>query len=234
MVRRKTTAKPKRLKGKRMYKKRGYRKRSNFAKITHLPLGQSQKVHHRYIETFQLSTTLGAPGIYSFRVNDLYDPNFTGTGHQSIGFDQMSAVFDWFTVVGAKIRVRAYNRDSDEFVGVGLYFSEDSGAGGIDVRRFIENGAFQYKIMGPVGSDLSNGRVHWLSANVGVKKFLKINNLLDYENTTGTTTNSPSKCVYCHVIVWQPDAGATSAGTSIYFEMDQIAIWRKPKTLALS
>jgi len=40
-----------------------------------------------------------------FRANSLYDPDYTGGGHQPNGFDQIIAAYQHFTVTDAKIRV---------------------------------------------------------------------------------------------------------------------------------
>lgn len=40
-----------------------------------------------------------------FRANDLYDPNYTASGHQPMGFDELCAMYNHFTVVGSKIDV---------------------------------------------------------------------------------------------------------------------------------
>jgi len=41
-----------------------------------------------------------------FRANSLYDPNYTGGGHQPNGFDQLIAAYNHFTVISSKIRVK--------------------------------------------------------------------------------------------------------------------------------
>lgn len=42
---------------------------------------------------------------YIYRGNDCYDPNYSGTGHQPVGFDELMNMYDTFTVVGSKITV---------------------------------------------------------------------------------------------------------------------------------
>lgn len=47
-----------------------------------------------------------------FRANSLYDPDYTGTGHQPNGFDALMAAYDHFTVLATKIRVRTIQAGS--------------------------------------------------------------------------------------------------------------------------
>lgn len=59
---------------------------------------------HRYIECFTLDPPAGVAGVYVFSANGLYDPNVTGSGHQPMGFDQMSTFYNHYEVIGAKIK----------------------------------------------------------------------------------------------------------------------------------
>jgi len=45
----------------------------------------------KYSDTFEMSSTSGAIVAQQFRVNALFDPDYTGTGHQPRGFDQWCA-----------------------------------------------------------------------------------------------------------------------------------------------
>lgn len=59
-----------------------------------------------YSQRFTL--TAGTAGIIGteqvFRLNSLYDPDFTGTGHQPYLFDQVAALYRKYIVSGCKIR----------------------------------------------------------------------------------------------------------------------------------
>lgn len=61
------------------------------------------KLH--YADVVLLSASAGNPGIWQFRMNSLFDPDYTGTGHQPQWFDQLSAVYRYVSVVGSKIKV---------------------------------------------------------------------------------------------------------------------------------
>jgi len=59
----------------------------------------------RYNDVVRISTTGLALGSYSFRMNSLFDPDFTGTGHQPYYFDQLAALYTRYVVVSSKITV---------------------------------------------------------------------------------------------------------------------------------
>lgn len=52
-------------------------------------------------------------GTYTFRANDLYDPDYSGTGHQPLGFDQLMAMYNRFTVIASDITVK-FNSDDTQ------------------------------------------------------------------------------------------------------------------------
>lgn len=61
------------------------------------------KLH--YCDVVGLSASAGNPGIWQFRMNGVFDPDLTGVGHQPQWYDQLSAVYQYVTVVGSRIKV---------------------------------------------------------------------------------------------------------------------------------
>jgi len=52
-----------------------------------------------YTESVAITGSTGSVGTYSWRINDLYDPNLSGTGHQPLGFDQYMLLYNKFRVM---------------------------------------------------------------------------------------------------------------------------------------
>jgi len=61
----------------------------------------------RYSDNINLAYPGGVGGIVGniFRMNSAFDPDFTGTGHQPLYFDQFAAVYGQYTVLSAKLTV---------------------------------------------------------------------------------------------------------------------------------
>lgn len=76
-------------------------------KLVNMGNGMPLKVRmvHRYAEYPTMTFTSGAFAQYAFSANGLYDPNVTGAGIQPMYFDTMTALYNHYTVIGAKIRV---------------------------------------------------------------------------------------------------------------------------------
>jgi len=62
---------------------------------------------HRYSENVTLTT--GTGGIYgtlqTYRLNSLYDPNLSGTGHQPYGFDEVVNIYGRYCVTDVDIQL---------------------------------------------------------------------------------------------------------------------------------
>lgn len=74
----------------------------------------------RYSEVISWDLAALALGTYTFRCNDLYDPNVTGAGHQPMGFDQLMGLYTKFTVLKSKITIK-FNSD-DTAVSTSYWF----------------------------------------------------------------------------------------------------------------
>jgi len=66
----------------------------------------------RYTEALSIANTGGVSGKV-FRMNSLYDPNFTDTGHQPLYFDQYAAIYAKYRVLSSKIKVTFSPSTSD-------------------------------------------------------------------------------------------------------------------------
>lgn len=104
---------PKRSKKTTLARKR----RGNDGSFLNVPRGfafpKLYKNTHTYWENLAIQTSIGTGlASYLFSCNGLFDPNITGTGHQPMYFDQMTAIYDHYNVVSAKITWYIANADN--------------------------------------------------------------------------------------------------------------------------
>lgn len=57
----------------------------------------------RYCEVITLTSASNGVGKYCFRMNSIFDPDQTGTGHQPYYYDQLSALYGRYVVLGSKL-----------------------------------------------------------------------------------------------------------------------------------
>lgn len=96
---------------------RGGRKGSAiYTKMLKMPVPDRIFTKLRYAEFFDLSPqTAGTTGLvsYSFR-SSLFDPNYTGLGHQPLWHDQLQAMYGRYRVIGMKYRFVLCNTNTSQ------------------------------------------------------------------------------------------------------------------------
>jgi len=73
-----------------------------------MPFADNYRVRLKYCDKVQLTTTgsVNTAVVYSFRLGSLYDPDYTGTGHQPYMYDQLTAIYNKYVVEKVEWRVR--------------------------------------------------------------------------------------------------------------------------------
>jgi len=54
----------------------------------------------------------GTPAVYLYRANSIYDPDYTGTGHQPYGHDEMALIYNRYRVFGVKYKITFTNQSA--------------------------------------------------------------------------------------------------------------------------
>lgn len=219
---------------KRRYKrKKKYKSRQSYGAIYNLqtpsPLGKSFKTTMNYAEpTISLNPTAVALADFVFRANSIYDPSFTGTGHQPLGFDQLMPLYDHYVTIGSSIKTTFVNTSAETII-AGISLTDTSTTLTNDAQ-VIENGSNKYVVLGPNGSSRDTATV---TLNCNPNKFLGRSKPLSDPNLRGTETTSPVEQCYFHV--WA--GGVTGADpaqiqASTFIKYTSVLI--EPKQLALS
>ena len=89
-----------------------------------------QVVEMPYTTIIQLvESAPGAGAIYTFRINDLFDPDFTSAGQQPLGFDQFAQFYYRYRVLRFRYSIDYQNlTGTSNPVLVGVFFSPNSTA----------------------------------------------------------------------------------------------------------
>jgi len=80
----------------------------------------------KYCEQMNIATNVSGFGSSSFRANGMYDPVVAVGGHQPLGYDQLSALYDHWYVKSARITIQPMWAGSDVPIQVALYIDDDS------------------------------------------------------------------------------------------------------------
>lgn len=195
-----------------------------------------QRTVLRYCEYVSLNPALGVSSTYVFSANGLYDPNYSGTGHQPLGFDQWMTFYDHYHVVRSSMKATIIPSDTTAanaaaFGGVLLRDSAGSMTGA-DVSLLLEQkpiGASAYKQI-PLVYD----RATVVRSIFDYGKFYGVSDLLASSVLRGDVANNPTEQAYYHIWVAPLSAGLDLPSMVLLAEIEYDVVFSEPKTLAQS
>lgn len=184
----------------------------------------------RYSTTFAGSTTSGAiTSTQVFRANDLFDPDFSGTGHQPMGFDQLMTWYNHFAVRSARI-ICTFKNTAATSPTVCLRVDADSSALTV-IDRIVELGYCVYENLEVKGSYGANKKLE-LSVDIAKLQGVKPAALTADANLRGTAASSPTEISYFHITMWDTNGG--SGGFECDVVLEQTATFFEPRDITES
>lgn len=217
-------------------KKRSFRRKrrgrsSNTRKLTTLPLGKKFKFNTRYVETQGvIDPPLSAAATDVYSLNGLFDPDFTGGGHQPIGFDQIMAMYDHYTVIGAKVTVRITNNDTTQVARVIAQVKDRNTVTNTlsQMNTVIENGACVWKVLGPLGSGTETQTLR-IGCNLS-KAFGR--SVMDGDKYWGNVGANPADQQFLHLIAYGDGILENLAALTYVIQIDYAAVMTEAVQLA--
>ncbi len=184
----------------------------------------------RYSGTASLSSTSGVVAGYVLRANDLFDPDFTSTGRQPMGFDQMIAFYNHFVVLKARLVVTFVNTGSSTSPTVCIRQDADSTI----ITNFDQIKEFGGCVYEQLEAKGSYGQNKVLELSVDIAKLQGVNRQAIVADTAlqGNAGASPSEVTFLHMLLW--DATNTTSAASAQFVLEQEAVFIEPRDLTQS
>lgn len=196
------------------------------------PLGFPKvlKVKHKYVEAgITHSCTAGALATYIFRANGMYDPNATTVGHQPMHFDQMTALYNHWTVIGSRCRIKVHPAAVGTTPSVAVLWIDDDATTTMTSVAAICEQAKGNKYLNISG--ISNTENTYFNRKWSAKKTFPGSTLAN-DSLKGTASADPTEQSYYKFSFQTVDL----TNCTIYFtvEIEYIAVWRELKELAQS
>lgn len=187
------------------------------------PFPAAKLVRHRYVEniTIPASGVAGNVSFYAFSVANMYDPNFTGTGHQPLFHDEMAASYSFYTVLESTIKV-TLDPEDPETMNIGIITTRDSSLP-TDPQLLLE----QYPHRSPVKPSQLN-RPYVIKAKWNAAKWHKSTvKALMGDPDRKTAVGQPPADSPQYYIYRAPVNSATLVGSSVVqVEMTFYTAWR--------
>lgn len=174
----------------------------------------------RYSDEVEIKGLGVTPNGYILSANGLYDPDISGTGHQPMGFDQLSAFFQHYTVLGSRATIQFRGVDTTNVVR-GAVAVQRSNSLLTSWSRLIEAGNVQFGALGSV--PFGGGPIpSWFVNSVKIADFQGIPNVMNDDTLRGTASANPATGVFFALYVASDATIATSVLASVTIEYDAI------------
>lgn len=184
-----------------------------------------------YAEQFSLNPGVGGTNdVMIFSCNGMYDPNITSTGHQPRGFDELMALYDHYTVIGAKITIDVVNTDTTTAQMVTLSVHDFTSTSAVN-NDYLENRYIKKILLAPEPSGSSKGRV---SIKLNPNKYLGVSKPLAEDTVKGSATANPTEQCYFHVTGFPVDGVTDTSPIQCVARIEYYSIWTEPKQPAQS
>lgn len=195
------------------------------------PWPKFQKATLRYVEdNVALNPAVGAAANYFFNWLGLYDCNYTGAGHQPMGYDEYMSIYHHYTVIGAKCTAYFKNTDtnSEQFAGVSLTATPDAK---IVPTQLMENGMGKWVHLGPSGEGAEMGSV---TVPVSTKRFFAHRSIMTGSQFKGSTSANPAEDAY--FLIWAgPNKTSVDAGAvNVTVVLEFVVVFHEPRYLSQS
>lgn len=192
---------------------------------------KSLNLVHRYCENVTFNTGAGTGiGFYTFSCNGLYDPNITGSGHQPLYFDQMSALYDHYVVVGSRIRLRVVPDSTSSAKGIrlGCFINDNTGVPTTTVFDTLQ----EQSLAKTICSAPNNNRPLELTHTWSAKKYFS-GSILANTELQGTPSSNPTEQSYYQIFMVATD-GVSALNTFLEVQIEYITVWKELVDLSSS
>lgn len=182
----------------------------------------------------------GSNALYQFRANDLYDPDFTSTGTQPRGFDQIMALYNHFTVVASRARVHisqpTLTGTGNQFCVIALVGASSDFNTTTTLSDYVECVEKNRMDWGIVGTSSNSRSVMFTSKwiNFNAKQFFGKKPDVLYADFQGSASASPVEQAFFNVMVGAWDGSSDTDVLRCFIEIEYTARFSEPKPLPAS
>lgn len=185
-------------------------------------------VTHKYTDGFIYLTSTGTKSNFNISCNGMYDPNLTAGGHQPLYFDQLTAIYNHYTVIYAELKATFVPTASTTTpLAYGVLINDDATVTPGNYNEMMEqaqgSGAFTTAVQ--------------TKPPVIIKKWSAKKtfggSILGNTDLQGTVTSNPTEqsVFSCYI---QPLDAVTTCTVNLIVEISYVAVWSEVKDIVNS
>lgn len=191
-------------------------------------------VRLRYVQQISLDAATGGVNTWVFRANSCFDPDFTGTGHQPLGFDQWSEFYDHYNVIGSKCTAQfiatGVNSATDGSM-VGILLKDSSPAITSSPSAIMEQTGSGYSIL--TGQNATGTKT--IRKGYSARRFFGLKDVADNRNLVGASVlANPVEDAFFHVYHTALNAGGNPRPVDVVVTIEFLCQFTERHTLAQS
>ncbi len=179
----------------------------------------------RWFEQDTINAAVGLNAVAVYNATSIFDPSITGGATQPRGYDQISGLYDHWTVVGCKISVD-FHSSADSIVGIAV---RDSVTTETALRGYQEGRNVKTMYASP-----TSGPKRRMIMGVNPAKFLGYPKPLSADNLRGSASANPAENVYFHVFTQSVNPLYDPGDVFLNVRMEFLVVWTEPKQVAAS
>lgn len=194
------------------------------------PAKKRQTLTYATRQAYTVNAVAGAIGPLQFRVNGMFDPQVSLGGIQPLGFDQWMALYKYFTVISARIKLtymcNTGAASGTSSGGFGLFITNSDAP---IVTASNQAMTSQYSTWAPwmSGQNARSVTLTWSAA-----KYFGVKDVLDDDTYAGTNAVDPLRQAY--VNVWADGWAANQASGNFLLEISYDAVFHEPREVGES
>jgi hypothetical protein len=179
-----------------------------------------------YCDYDKMTASTGVLAKYQFRLNSCFDPDFTGTGHQPMGFDQWAAYYNHYVVESVDYEVQLAPTGT-VYTYTATYISDDTTVP-LNYSEIQELGGVV-----AMGVPYASVNTHIFKGTVNIGKFFNRENIASDNELRALTTANPTEIAYLSIYASNADI---VTGQEFYFaiKLAYKVRFMEPKDLAPS
>lgn len=222
-------------KRKKRVKRKTYKRKRRTARLPTLGgFPTTKKIRLRYATTVSLNPGAGQVVKHQFGANNMFDPDYTGGGHQPRGFDQWMLNYHHYTVVGSKITIKPCGPDNKGNTSAspgyfGITLAPDAAfpwTSWVDLAesRFAGKGT-------PIMVNTTESRS--VTRTFSAKKYFGVSSIVAQTHYKGTVAAGPTEIANYQMWMASP-VGDDPVAVNFTVIIEYIAVLTEPKYVAAS
>lgn len=182
-----------------------------------------------------MAVASGVIGKYVFRMNSIYDPDFTGVGHQPCPHDTYQTIYNHYTVLKSRIKatfIPTTNTGAAYIpIRCGIALTDDT-TSAIECDTLAENGQSKEVIIYNAPNAMQSNKTMTLTFDA--RKFFNKKNPQDEDSLGAAVGADPSEVAFCTCFFQPCDLSSSVSGVGLRVDIEYYVAYSELKEITAS